>query len=143
MIAGFIGSTRSSNKRMQARKRGVGKMDTSSLFSLVDMVVVACGVYVIYLCLEMKTTGKIKQNMLMPKGLDVMRCKDVQGYIQAIAMKQLVLGVLAFGCGILGLLQDFGVGFVNSAIYLSFLLVFAVYVVWYTIYMKKVIRKFW
>lgn len=118
-------------------------MDMGSMFSLVDMVVVACGVYVIFLCLEMKLTGKLKQNMLMPKGLDVKRCRDVEGYIRTIVMKQLLLGVFAIGCGILGLLQDFGVGPVNSAVYLSSILAFAVYAVWYSFYMKKVVRKFW
>lgn len=118
-------------------------MDMSSIFSFVDMLVVACGAYVIYLSLEMKQTGKVKQNMLLPKGLDVNRCKDTAGYVKAIAMKQLVLGVFALVCGLAGLLQDFVGGFTNSVIYMSLLLAFAAYAVWYTIYMKKVIRKFW
>ncbi len=118
-------------------------MDTSTLFSFIDVLVVACGAYVIYLCVQMKQTGVLKENMLLPKGLPVKRCKDPAGYIKAIAMKQLMLGVLAIICGLIGLLQDFVGGFINSVVYLSFLAVFAAYAVWYTIYMKKTIRKFW
>ncbi len=118
-------------------------MDTNTMFSFVDMIVVACGVYVIYLCVEMKLSGKLKQNMLMPRGYDVTKCKDTAGYIRTIAVKQMLLGVFALVCGAVGLLQDFGVGFVKSPVYLLTLLAFVIYAVWYTRYMKKVLRKFW
>ncbi len=117
-------------------------MNTNSMLSIVDILVIGCGMYVIYLCLEMKKTGKIKANMLLPKGLDPKRCKDPAGYIKTIGIKQLLLGVLAFGCGLAGLLQDYG-GYVNSVVYLSCLLVFFIYAIWYAVYIKKVIRKFW
>ena len=112
------------------------------MLSMIDFVIIACGGYVIYLCLAMKSTGKLKENMLMPKGLDLKRCKDTAGFIRAIAMKQFWLGIVAIVCGIVGLLQDYGV-ITNSAVYMLFLLVFAAYAVWYAVYMKKAVKRFW
>ncbi len=117
-------------------------MNVNSMFSLVDMLVVGCGLYVIYLCMEMKTKGKIRETMLLPRGLKVKNCKDVAEYIRRTWLKQLILGLLALGCGVAGLLQDLA-GIVNSVVYLLCLLVFILYAVWYTTYMKKVIRKLW
>ncbi len=117
-------------------------MDMGSMFSLVDMLVVACGLYVIYLCIDMMRTREVKQNMLLPKGLDAKKCKDVEGYIHQLAPKQLVLGILALVCGVAGLLQDLA-GLVNAYVYMGALILFFIYAVWYAVYMKKVIRKFW
>ncbi len=114
----------------------------NSMFSFIDIVVVGCGLYVIYLYIEMKKTGKIRESMLLPKGLDVKKCKDVDGYIRQIGPKQLILGIIALLCGVAGLLQDF-TGILNYYVYLATLVVFFVYAVWYTVFMKKVIKKFW
>lgn len=114
----------------------------NSMFSFIDILVAGCGLYVIYLYIEMKKTRKIRESMLLPKGLDVKKCKDVDAYIQQIGPKQLVLGIIALVCGVAGLLQDF-TGILNYYVYLAVLLVFFIYAVWYTVYMKKVIKKLW
>ena len=114
----------------------------NSMFSFIDIVVVGCGLYVIYLYIEMRNTGKIRESMLLPKGLDVKKCKDADGYIRQAGPKQLVLGIIALLCGVAGLLQDF-TGILNYYVYLATLVVFFAYAVWYTVFMKKLIKKFW
>lgn len=116
-------------------------MNASPMFSLIDFVIAGCGLYVIYLYVDMKRTGKIRESMLLPKGLNVKRCKDVDGYIRMAGSKQLILGILALASGLVGLLQDFQG--INSYVYMAVLFLFFIYAIWYTVYMKKVIKKLW
>lgn len=112
------------------------------MFSIIDLIIAAGGIYVIYLYVDMKKTGTIRENMLLPKGLNVKRCKDPAGYIRTAAPKQLILGIIVLACGIAGLLQDFA-HVIDSTVYFLLLLVLFVYIIWYTAFMKKVVKKFW
>lgn len=117
-------------------------MDTNSMFSIIDIIVVACGIYALYLYIEMKRTGKIKENMLLPKGLNVKKCKDTAGFIQSIGMQQLILGITAIICGGAGLLQDYA-QLPGPVIYFAAMFLFLASAVWYTVSTKKALAKYW
>lgn len=78
-------------------------MGTNSIFSLMDVLVAACGIYVIYLYVEMIRTGKIRESMLLPKGLNVRKCKNPSEFIRYVGIKQLIFGISALLCGVVGL----------------------------------------
>lgn len=117
-------------------------MNTNSVFSFMDILVVACGVYVIYLYIEMTTKGKIRENMLLPKGINIKKCKDAAGFIHYIGIRQLILGIAALLCGATGLLQDY-TGYVSAPVYWVSLALFFACAVWYTMAMKKALKRFW
>ncbi len=117
-------------------------MNTNSVFSFMDILVVACGVYVLYLYVEMVKGGKIRENMLLPKGLNVKKCKDINAFIRYIGPKQLILGISALLCGAAGLLQDFTT-YVSPPVYLCTLFLFFACAIWYTFVMKKAVKMFW
>ena len=71
-------------------------MGSNSLFVIVDGMVMLCGIYVVYLYIVMVTTGKLTQNVLMPKDINIKKCKDVRGFIKYMGWKQLLFGVIAF-----------------------------------------------
>ena len=117
-------------------------MNNNSIFALMDILFAGCGVYIIYLYVEMKRTGKIRESMLMPKGLDVRKCTDVAGYIDYMGIKQIVFGICAVLTGGTGLLQDYFQKII-PAVYLVMMVLFFVSAVWYTVCFKKAEKMYW
>ncbi|WP_283680812.1 hypothetical protein [Parablautia sp. Marseille-Q6255] len=117
-------------------------MNTSSIMGLMDVMILLCGVYILYLSFVMIKTGKLKENALMPKDLEMKKCKDVAGFIRYMRAKQIILGGLAVISGAVGLAQDYGK--LNSPVlYLGTIVVFIACVVWYCVAVKKASRVFW
>ena len=114
----------------------------NSFYILMDMIIIAFGAYVIYQYAVMVKTGKIQQNMLLPKDINVKKCKDPQGFIKYMGMKQLLFGLATLLCGGIGLVQDY-TGTANQAAYLLTIGVFVAFTVWYVVAMKKAIKQFW
>lgn len=111
-------------------------------YVLMDIIIIIFGGYIIYQYVLMKKDGTIKASMLLPKDLNVKRCKDVQGYIQFIGPKQLAFGVTALICGVIGLVQDM-TGWNSMIVYIPSIVICLACVVWYTRSMKKAIKEFW
>ncbi len=117
-------------------------MDSNSLFVIVDGMVMLCGIYVVYLYIVMVTTGKLTQNVLMPKDINIKKCKDVRGFIKYMGWKQLLFGVIAIICGGLGIVQDY-MNAIHPVLYLGSIAVFVIYAVWYSMNIKKAVEIFW
>lgn len=117
-------------------------MNSTSFNGMIDLIIAACGIYVLYSCSVMKSTGKIQGGMLMPKNVDLNRCKDPAGFIREIVPKLLVLGIMAFLCGAVGLVMDY-TGLIPGAVYLVLMIAFLAALVWYTKVSKKIIKKYW
>lgn len=117
-------------------------MDMTMFNALLDLMVAGAGAYVVYQYIDMVRTRKLKPNMLLPKDLNLKKCSDVEGYIKFIGMKQLVFGLVAFLCGVIGLIEDYThkLGIVP---YMAAIVVFLASVVWYTVNMKKALKMFW
>lgn len=67
---------------------------------LLDFVEIAVGLYVIYLAYVMKKTGKLTNNALISKNLDLSKAPDPQGYINATFIPDIISGVVLVLCGI-------------------------------------------
>ncbi len=117
-------------------------MDMTPMYALMDAMILACGVYVVYLYLDMMKTGAIKSSMLLPQNLNIKKCKDVQGFIRFTGGKQLAFGVISIICGAAGLFQDFTQK-LGTVPYVIAITAFFVVAIWYAMQIKKAIRLFW
>ncbi len=114
----------------------------SSFFVIVDLLVVACGIYMIYQYVMLLRTHDLKQNMLMPKDLEVKKCKDVDGYIKMMGPKMITFGVAAVVTGGLDMLQDMQ-GIFGSLVSLIIMIIFVVLCFWYGMASRKASKMFW
>lgn len=114
----------------------------NSVFGIMDLLVAACGGYVIYQYIMMITTKTLRQNMLVSKDINIKKCKDVQGYIKDVSLPQIVFGLVSFGCGAIGLVQDF-VTPVPTALYLGAMGVFILAAIWYCAVLRKAQKRYW
>ena len=114
----------------------------SSLYSLIDLMIAFCGLYVIVEYAAMVRTKKLRTNMLLPKEVNLSRCKDQEGYIKYIGNKQLAFGVTACINGILGLLQDYKILVVPVVTTVAMIL-FIISAGFYVYAYKQGLKKFW
>lgn len=117
-------------------------MNTDSIYALMDAIIVGCGVYVIYLYIDMIKTGKLRQSMLIPQNVNISKCKDVPGYIAYTGKKQLLFGIVAILCGGIGLVQDF-TQMIGVVPYLITIAIFFAYALWFGFQVKKAAKLFW
>ena len=69
-------------------------------FSIFDMLVIACGLYMAYCAVMMKAKGRINSGVVMSRSLDERMLKDKQGFIDYLWWKLLAVGLLCAASGI-------------------------------------------
>lgn len=74
---------------------------------ILDLLIMACGVYIVYWAVQMKSTNKIPA-MLVGKGFPIDRAKDPEGFIRYTFPFTFLTGVVLFLAGMLGALGIFG-----------------------------------
>lgn len=117
-------------------------MDTNSMFALMDLIVLGCGVYILYAYYLLVVKNEIKQGVLVPQKTDTKKCKDFEGYKKFMAPKVLIFGISACASGGLGLFQDY-VAPVNAYLYFGLFVVFFAVMVWFLMSTKKAEKLFW
>lgn len=114
----------------------------NSMYMLMDLVIAGFAVYILYQYIVMVKSKEIRANMLLPKELEVKRCKDQAGYIKYIGPKLLAFGLTTLICGVIGLVQDY-TGTSYTAVYMGSIVVCLACIIWYTRSMKKAVKEFW
>lgn len=112
-----------------------------SMYSLIDIIVLGAGLYLLYAWYLLKYKGEIRESVLLPKGIEAKKCKDLDGYAADVSPKVLVYGLVTAGCGALGIV-DTQWGFLGNY-YLIIIGIFLVVTVWYTVQSKKAVKKYW
>lgn len=120
-------------------------MDSNSMFSLMDLLILFMGVYVLYLSMKMKRTGKLEENMLMSKNVKINKCRDVNGYIAFMYPRQMLMGSVVVLCGAVGLIQDYTTlfGAHAYAVYMVVMVLILAGLAWYSLQSKKAQKEFW
>lgn len=101
------------------------------VYTLVDYFVIAAGIYLIYLAVQMKRTGEIRQNGMLSKGIDLNKAHDPAGFIRVMVPWDFLFGTgLALSGGISVYISRFGgpagVSSVIYAVMFAFTVLFAV-----------------
>lgn len=105
---------------------------------MMDILITACGVYIIYWAMQMIQSKKIPE-MLIGKGFPISRAKDPEGFIKKTFPMTLVLGILLFIAGILGALEVFALyPYVDTLISVFLVIV----IILYGVFLMRAQRKY-
>ena len=113
----------------------------NDMFIIVDALIAAYGINIIYAYFKMKTKGEIKENLLFSSEVKMEKCKDKEGYISYMLPKLLGFGAGTVLCGGLGVLNDLTGLLGNGFIIITML--FIILVGWFIWIGKKAIKMFW
>ena len=112
-----------------------------SMFSLMDLIILGSGAYIIYCYYLLKFKGEIKEGLLLPKGTNVKNCTDKAAYIKEVENKILLYGIAVLICGGFGVLET-QTGLLGKW-YLVVIAVFLAVAVWFAMVVKKSGEKYW
>ena len=73
---------------------------------VIDVLIIAYGLYIVYQAFSMKRSRQIPEGIFIAKGLKISEKADVDGYIDYLGPKAVVLGIMGFLCGTLGMLAQ-------------------------------------
>ena len=113
----------------------------NSMFSLMDLIILGSGAYILYCYYLLKFKGEIKEGVLLPKGTNVKKCTDKAAYIQEVSNKVLLYGLAVLICGGFGVLET-QTGLLGNW-YLLVIAVFLAFTLWFTFVVKKTGEKYW
>ena len=112
-----------------------------SMITLIDLMFIGCGIYILYVYYSLKFKGEIKETLLLPKGTDPNRCKDKEAYIAEMANTVLIYGIVVLLCGVMCIVEDTYQSLGNY--YLLVLVVFVAVTIWFSAKGKKALKKYW
>ena len=116
-------------------------MNTNSLMSVMDVIVLGAGVYVLYGWFMLMFRGEIRQGLMIPKDVRPKDCKDFEGFKSYMGIRSLILGILAVANGAMGLYQDY-VQPVPPTIYWIMFGAFLIFLIWYAYCSKQALKLF-
>ena len=117
-------------------------MDNVSMNAMFDLLIAACGLYIVINFVLMKTSGAVRGTVLLPKDTLTEKCKDPIGYIHDVGLWQVLFGACSILSGAFGLLQAYlhlNIGFLYYATYILFF----VFAVLYGRAIRKAVTKYW
>ena len=117
-------------------------MDNVSMNAMFDLLIAACGLYIVINFVLMKTSGAVRGTVLLPKDTLPEKCKDPISYIHDVGLWQVLFGACSILSGAFGLLQAYlhlNIGFLYYATYILFF----VFAVLYGRAIRKAVTKYW
>lgn len=99
-----------------------------------------CGLYCLYGYYMLKFKGEVVSSLLLPKDVDVKKCKDFQGYCKEVQLPLLVLTISVLLCGVVDVYCVF-VGKADIAL-LIMIVVVLVAITFYSVFIKKINKKY-
>ena len=112
-----------------------------SMFSLMYLIILGSGAYVLYCYYLLKFKGEIKEGLLLPKGTNVKKCTDKAAYTKEVENKILLYGIAVLICGGFGVLET-QTGLLGKW-YLVVIAVFLAVTFWFAMVVKKSGEKYW
>lgn len=76
-----------------------------STFGFMDILIILSGAYLVYTSVQMKRTGEIS-SLIVGKGFDLKKAIDVNGYIEYMYLKSIIMGVVVMAGGGVNYLND-------------------------------------
>lgn len=116
-------------------------MDTNSMFSFFDILIIFCGGYVLFAWYQLQYKDQVREGLLVTKGTETKKCRDLPAYKKYMGWRTLLMGCACLLSGIVGLMQDFGMA-VPMVLYWSLYIFFFVIVVWYAMCAKKAQKQY-
>ena len=108
--------------------------------SIVDIIILFSGLYIVYSVITMKTSGEIN-SVLLSKDMDIKKCRDLEGYKRYLFPRSLVMGLMTVVFGAAGLVNAFVVQL--GAVYSALVVVLMVVMIWYFVDYRRGIKRFW
>lgn len=107
---------------------------------MLDGIIAFFGLYLIYCAVNMKKTGELAKGIMVKKDADLSKAKDIQGYIEYMYVRTIVMGICTCICGLIGIYNDTHGGL--GKVYFGVVIVFFVAIVIFGCVTAKAQKKY-
>ena len=111
-----------------------------SSFSIFDMIVIACGIYMAVNGIIMKTKGTINKGLVLPKNITEERLKDKEGFIKYMWPRLLICGVVVTISGFINIILTSIEGMAIADLLIN--MIFFVVLIIYAVIVSRAQKKF-
>ncbi len=108
--------------------------------SIFGIIIAACGVYCLYGFYLVKIKRELPKGILLPKDMDVKKCRDLEGYCREVQTPLLILGIVAVAQGIADIYNT-SVGGIDS-VYFALFIIFVIILPWFAVRVRKMNKKY-
>ena len=115
-------------------------MGTGQVFSLVDILIVGSGIYLLYCWYLLVFRDTVKEGILIPPN-SMKKCRDMEGYKKFMGIRLMIFALSAVLSGAVGLYSDY-VKPMNSMQYLIITGIFFMILIWFTTQIKRGEREY-
>ncbi len=115
-------------------------MDATSMDAIFGLFALGCGLYCLYSYYLLKTKKKINDTILLPKGTNIKKCKDLDGYCKVAGRPLLTLGLVTTLYGATDLYNTYIGG--ADILFVVFLILMVVTIVIFVILVKRYNREY-
>ncbi|WP_099468288.1 hypothetical protein [Konateibacter massiliensis] len=107
---------------------------------IIDGIILACGVYMLYSAYLMKTKGELKVGWLVSKNVNLQKSKDLPGYINYMYPRVLFFAVCTLIYSVVGLYSSYyaALGMIQTVTFGGFFVI----VVWFAYVSTKASKKY-
>ena len=115
-------------------------MGTGQVFSLVDILIVGSGIYLLYCWYLLVFRDTVKEGILIPPN-SMKKCRDMEGYKKFMGIRLMIFALSAVLSGAVGLYSDY-VKPMHSMQYLMITGIFFMILIWFTTQIKRGEREY-
>ncbi|OYO89984.1 hypothetical protein CG709_13470, partial [Lachnotalea glycerini] len=107
---------------------------------LIDVIILACGSYMLYSAYLMKTKGELKAGWLVSKNINLEKSKDIPGYIHYMYPKVLVFSICTIFYGMIGVYSTYinTLGLIQTITFFTFFII----VIWFAYVSTKASKNY-
>ena len=111
-----------------------------NLEGIFGILAIGCGIYCLYGYFMMKTKKEVNRTILLPKDVNIKKCKDLDGYCKETSLPLLLLGVVTTLYGVSDLYNTYVGG--ADKLFIAMLVIFFATLVLFIVRVRKCNRKY-
>ena len=114
--------------------------DTQSIWGIIGVIVLFCGLYSMYAYIKLKTSGEINATLLLGKEYLYKKCKDKESYTEKAGPALLIFGIVSTIYGVIDIIHCYV--YQMTTVDTIGMVVFFVVLVWFAVYTTKLKRTY-
>lgn len=111
-------------------------MSGTNMTSLMDIIIIAAGAYLLYGWFQLRFLNIITPGIMIPKDMNQSQCKDLEGFKRYMGLRTLITGLCSVASGLLGILSAYVVK-INPIFYWVMYFLFFAVLIWFMVASKK------
>lgn len=115
-------------------------MEMDSIWGVVGIFVIFCGLYALYSFVKMKMSGEIQATLILGKECTEDRCRDKEAFVKKVSPAVLVFGLVTTVYGIVDLIHCYVMPM--AIVDTCGMAIFFIVLIWFAVYTTRLKKEY-